>query len=55
MSKMGNWVFEMQEDAGDMTLGEFTHKYGYSHAEVWHDVQFGDDRDCEPQEAYADE
>ena len=48
MSKMGNWVVEMQEDAYRMSLGEFTRKHGFSSAEVWHDVHFGDARDCEP-------
>lgn len=48
MSKTGQWVFAMQEDAIDMTLSQFIDKYGYSQAEVWHDVRLGDDRDCEP-------
>ena len=48
MSKMGNWVVEMQEDAYHMSLGQFTQKHGFSAAEVWHDVHFGDDRDYEP-------
>jgi hypothetical protein len=39
MSKMGQWVFEMQEDAYDMTLPEFINKYGASQASVWHEVQ----------------
>jgi hypothetical protein len=45
---MGNWVFEMQEDARDMTFGLFVAKYGIHAAEVWQEVQFGDDRDQEP-------
>jgi hypothetical protein len=38
MSKMGQWVFEMQEDAYDMTLSEFIRKYGAANASVWHEV-----------------
>lgn len=48
MSKTGQWVFEMQEDAMQMTLSQFIAKHGYAQAEVWHDVRLGDDRDCEP-------
>jgi len=48
MSKMGNWVLEMQEDAVRMSLSTFVDRYGYSNAELWHDINFGDDRDCEP-------
>ena len=45
MSKMGQWVFEMQEDAYDMSLQEFVAKHGASNATVWHEVQ--DYIDCE--------
>ena len=49
MSKVGQWVFEMQEDAMQMTLSQFIAKHGYSQAEVWHEVRIGDDgRDMEP-------
>lgn len=48
MSKVGQWVFEMQEDAYDMSLAEFIEKHGYSQAEIWYEVHFGDDRDREP-------
>jgi hypothetical protein len=48
MSRTGNWVLEMQEAAGYLTLEAFTHRYGYATAEVWYGVNFGDDRDCEP-------
>ena len=51
MSKTGQWVFEMQEDAADMSLSKFIKKHGYSQAEVWYEVNFGDDRDMEPSEA----
>jgi phage-related protein len=39
MSKVGQWVFEMQEDAYDMTLEQFIRKHGESQACVWHEVQ----------------
>ena len=39
MSKIGNWVLEMQEDAYDMTLAEFIKKHGESQADVWHQEQ----------------
>ena len=39
MSKTGQWVFEMQEDACDMTLAEFVEKHGESQSAVWHEVQ----------------
>jgi len=55
MSRVGQWVFEMQEDACEMTLGQFVEKHGYSNAEVWHDVRFGDDRDREPDFAEMDD
>ena len=38
MSKVGQWVFEMQEDASQMTLEEFIEKHGESQADVWHEV-----------------
>lgn len=38
MSKMGNWVFEMQEDAYEMTLNEFIEKHGQAQASVWYSV-----------------
>lgn len=44
MSKVGQWVFEMQEDAMMMTLSQFVDKHGFAQAEVWHDVRFGTDR-----------
>ena len=48
MSRTGNWVLEMQEAAGYLTLQEFIKRYGCSTAEVWHEINFRDDRDCEP-------
>lgn len=51
MSKTGQWVFEMQEDAFELTLSQFIEKHGFTNAEVWHDVRFGDDRDLDGYEA----
>ena len=39
MSKTGNWVIAMQEDAYYMTLTEFNKTYGDSNSDVWHEVQ----------------
>lgn len=44
MSKMGQWVFEMQEDAYEMTEEEFVKKHGKSNREVWQ-VMNGPDYD----------
>jgi hypothetical protein len=41
MSKVGQWVFEMQEDSYDISLTEFIHKYGASQSSIWHEVQQG--------------
>ena len=38
MSKVGQWVMEMQEDAYDMTEEEFVKAHGESNRSVWHDV-----------------
>jgi len=48
MSKTGQWVFEMQEDAYDMTLEEFVEKHGETASSIWHEVQeeAGDGRRC---------
>ena len=38
MSKMGQWVFEMQEDAAEMTRLDFASKYGTANLAVWDEV-----------------
>jgi hypothetical protein len=38
MSKTGQWVFEMQEDASDMTLAEFIAKHGESASSIWYET-----------------
>jgi hypothetical protein len=52
MSKTGQWVFEMQEDAQDHTLAEFVEKHGASQAAVWHEVQDEMNGDAPDPEAY---
>ena len=39
MSKTGNWVLAMQEDAFEMTLAEFVAKWGLEQRQIWDDVQ----------------
>ena len=39
MSKTGNLLFGMQEDAYDMTRNEFISAHGLSQVEVWDEVQ----------------
>mgnify|MGYP000444418339 CR=1 FL=1 len=48
MSKMGSYFMDMQEDAVRMSFQQFVERYGFSASEVWHDINFGDTRDCEP-------
>ena len=38
MSKMGNWVMEMQEDAVEMTLSQFIRAHGRSQVSIWREV-----------------
>ena len=35
MSKTGQWVLEMQEDAWDLTREEFVAKHGEYNVDVW--------------------
>jgi len=39
MSKMGNAIFEMQEDAYEMTEEQFVAKHGKQNAEVYRNIQ----------------
>lgn len=48
MSKVGQWVLGMQEDATWMTLAEFIKVHGESQADIWHEVHGPDDSDWEP-------
>ena len=45
MSKMGNWVLEMQEDAAWSSKEVFVRKHGVSQGEVWEEVQRQMDED----------
>jgi len=45
MSKVGQWVFEMQEDAYEMDFEDFIEKHGSSQASVWYEVR--ESMDCE--------
>lgn len=47
MSRMGQWVMEMQESAAQMTLQEFVEQYGQSQTAVWFEVNGGFE-DVEP-------
>ena len=38
MSKMGQAIFEMQEDAYEMSREEFVEKYGKQNADVWDNI-----------------
>ena len=52
MSKVGQWVFEMQEDAQWMSKAVFVNKHGVSQADVWEEVQRQMDEDSVEPEAY---
>ena len=38
MSKMGNWVIEMQEAAEDMSITDFCNSYGSAQLDIWEEV-----------------
>ena len=48
MSKIGQWVFELQQDAMTMTFSQFIDTHGTMAAEIWHEVRFGNEPDFEP-------
>lgn len=39
MSKIGNWVVEMQEDAEWMSKSVFVNKHGVTQTHMWEEVQ----------------
>ena len=39
MSKTGDWLIELQEDAEHMTLKEFISEHGESNIQIWVDIQ----------------
>lgn len=38
MSRIGNWVIEMTEDAAYMTRDEFIGRHGESNVDIWEGV-----------------
>ena len=52
MSKVGQWVFEMQEDAQWMSKAVFVNKHGITNAVIWEEVQRQMDEDSVEPEAY---
>lgn len=48
MSKVGQWVFEMQENAREMTLGEFINQYGEGQKDIWYEANGPEYPDDEP-------
>ena len=52
MSKTGQWVFEMQEDAQWMSKAVFVNKHGITNAVIWEEVQRQMDEDSVEPEAY---
>ena len=52
MSKVGQWVMEMQEDAYDMTEAEFIKVHGASNRSVWESVHNPDPTEFEPEDYY---
>lgn len=41
MSAMGQYVYEMEEDAREMTLEAFVSKYGKNNADIWEGIHNG--------------
>ena len=52
MSKTGQWVFEMQEDAQWMSKAVFVNKHGITNAVIWEEVQRQMDEDSVEPEAF---
>ena len=52
MSKIGNWVLEMQEDATWSSKEVFMRKHGVSQGNVWEEVQRQMDEDTVEPEDY---
>jgi len=43
MSKTGQWVLGMQEDATWMTKEEFIKEHGINQVDIWEQIQNGDE------------
>lgn len=52
MSKIGNWVLEMQEDAAWSSKEVFMRKHGVAQGDVWEEVQRQMDEDSVEPENY---
>tara|TARA_B100000497_G_C7448454_1_gene278265 strand:+ start:192 stop:386 length:195 start_codon:yes stop_codon:yes gene_type:complete len=52
MSKIGNWLLEMQEDAAWSSKEVFMRKHGVSQGEVWEEVQRQMNEDTVEADAY---
>lgn len=52
MSKIGNWVVEMQEDAAWSSKEVFVRKHGVAQGDVWEEVQRQKDEDEPSPEDY---
>ena len=52
MSKIGNWVLEMQEDAAWSSKEVFIRKHGVSQGDVWEEVQRQMDEDTVEPDTY---
>ena len=52
MSKIGNWVLEMQEDAAWSSKEVFMRKHGVAQGDVWEEVQRQMDEDTVEPEDY---
>ena len=52
MSKIGNWVLEMQEDAAWSSKEVFVRKHGVSQGDVWEEVQRQMDEDTVEPDTY---
>jgi len=42
MSKVGQWVLEMQEDATWMTKEQFVKTHGERQVDIWYEIQSGE-------------
>ena len=52
MSKMGQYVFEMQEDAYEMTEGEFVKKHGKQNRDIWEQINGPEYPEPDPEPCY---
>jgi len=48
MSKTGQWVLGMQEDATWMSRDVFIRVHGISQLDIWEKIQSGEDENWEP-------